>query len=66
LGLEKETLMTPMEECHQGFQQWKKLGWIPYCPKGVRKYIPWFENNPFYAYNYLKYKATGKFKLKYD
>jgi len=55
-----------MEECHQGFQQWKKLGWIPYCPKGVRKYIPWFENNPFYAYNYLKYKATGKFKLKYD
>lgn len=66
MGLEKEKLMTPMEECHQGFQQWKRLGWLPYCPKGVRKHIPWLAKNLFLPYNYLKYKSTKQFKLKYD
>jgi hypothetical protein len=45
--------MTAIEELHYSIEKWKKLGWLPYCPKGVRKYIPFI---PFY----LPYKLMQR------
>jgi hypothetical protein len=37
--------MTEKEKLHLAISKWKRLGWIPYCPREVRKYIsfiPWY------------------------
>ena len=35
--------VSPITECYNGMQLWKKLGWIPYCPKSVRKHMPFIK-----------------------
>lgn len=65
MGLEKEKLVTPIEECNEGFKKWRKLGWIPYCPKQVRKHIPWLKKSWYIPYNYIKWKASGELKFNY-
>jgi len=54
-----------MEECNEGFKKWRKLGWIPYCPKQVRKHIPWLKKSWYIPYNYIKWKASGELKFNY-
>ena len=56
--------MTPIIECYQGMKLWKRLGWIPYCPRRVRKHLP-FIKTAFLPYNVMKWKATGKLRLWY-
>jgi hypothetical protein len=53
--------MTKIEQLHVGIQAWKKLGWLPYCPNNVRKYISFI---PFYMpYNLMRRKIYNGYTL---
>lgn len=56
--------MNPILELHKGMKQWKRLGWLPYCPRLVRKHLP-FIKSAFIPYNAMKWKASGKLRLWY-
>lgn len=56
--------MSPINECNAGMKLWKRLGWLPYCPRRVRKHLP-FIKAWFIPYNLIQYKRTGKLRLWY-
>jgi hypothetical protein len=56
---------SPIIECHKGMLLWKRLGWLPYCPKAVRKHLP-FIKSMWLPYNAIKWKSTGKLKFFYE
>jgi len=49
---------------YKAFKLWRYLGWIPYCPKEIRKQFPWIKS-AFIPYNLIVYKRTRKFKFWY-
>lgn len=55
---------SPIIRAHKSFKVWRYLGWIPYCPKEIRKQFPWLKS-PFIPYNLVVYKRTKKLKLWY-
>jgi|SaaInl3SG_22_DNA_1037383.scaffolds.fasta_scaffold28630_3 hypothetical protein len=52
--------MTPIEEFYKDLQKWQRLGWLPYCPKGVRNIL---KGLPFWMpYNLRKLAAARSYR----
>ena len=53
-------MATPIIEFYKALKQWKRLGWLPYCPKGVRDVL---KDTPIWMpYNLRKLVATRSYK----
>lgn len=52
--------MTPIEQFYFELRRWEKLGWIPYCPKGVRNVL---KRVPFWMpYSLQSFVAKRSYK----